>query len=186
MNGFRSALHPRWRALRFFRGMLSIALTLSCLAFLGCFRAEPPAGLVILNFNDPESLDPAVVVGISEMRVTKALFEGLVRLDPKTANPAPGLAESWDISPDGNTYTFHLRANAAWSTGEPITSDDVVFSWLRALSPATAGDYAGQLFYIKNAEAYYNGKLKDRNDLGIRVLDARTVRVELEQPVAFF
>src|SRR5204862_687250 len=100
---------------------------------------------VIINFNDPESLDPAIVVGISEMRTTKALFEGLLRLDAKTAEPVPGLAERWDVSADGKTYTFHLRTNGAWSTSEPITSDDVLYSWVRALSPATAGDYAGQL-----------------------------------------
>ena len=57
---------------------------------------------------------------------------------------------------------FILRTNAVWSTGEPITTADVVWSWIRALNPATAGDYAGQLFYIKGAEDCYNGKIKDR------------------------
>jgi oligopeptide transport system substrate-binding protein len=70
----------------------------------------------------------------------------LIRLDPRDAKPIPALAERWEISPDGKTYTFHLRTNAVWSTGEPITSADVVWSWFRALNPATAGDYAGQLF----------------------------------------
>ena len=96
------------------------------------------------------------------------------------------MAERWDVSPDGKVYTFHLRTNATWSTGEPITSADVAYSWLRALSPATAGDYAGQLFYIKNAEAYYTGKIKDPAQVGIHALDAHTVRVELNDPLAFF
>jgi len=120
------------------------------------------------------------------MRITKALFEGLLRLDPKTAEPVPGLAERWDVSAEGRVYTFYLRTNAAWSTGEPITSEDVLYSWLRALSPATAGDYAGQLFYIKNSEAYYNGKIKDPAGVGIHALNTRTIQVELDQPVAFF
>ena len=87
----------------------------------------------------------------------------LTKLDPHNAAPIPALAERWEISPDGRIYTFHLRTNAVWSTGEPITSDDVVWSWFRALSPATAGDYAGQLFYIKGAEDWYNGKIKERS-----------------------
>src|SRR5215813_6192865 len=168
------------------RGLASLALAITALfLFSGCFRHEPRADLVIINFNEPESLDPAIIVGISEMRICKALFEGLLRLDPKTAEPIPGLAERWDKSADGRTYTFYLRTNAAWSTGEPITSEDVLYSWFRALSPATAGDYAGQLFYIKNAEGYYTGKMKDRGQVGIRALDRYRVQVELEQPVPF-
>src|SRR5882724_10509604 len=183
MKSLASALHFAWGALRVSSCGSLVAASLS---LTGCFRPETPAGLVIINFNDPESLDPAVVVGISEMRITKALFEGLLRLDPKTAEPVPGLAERWDVSAEGRVYTFYLRTNAAWSTGEPITSEDVLYSWLRAMRPATAGDYAGQLFYIKNGEGYYNGKIKDPSGVGIHALNTRTVQVELEQPVAFF
>jgi oligopeptide transport system substrate-binding protein len=126
------------------------------------------------------------VTGISEMRVTKALFEGLTRLDAVKAEPAPGLAAKWDVSSDGRIYTFHLRTNATWSTGEPITSADVLYSWLRTLNPATAADYAGQLFYVKNAEDYYNGKIKDPSEVGMRALDEHTFQVELVNPLAFF
>src|SRR5438046_5370709 len=98
-----------------------------CFFFGGCILREPPAELVIINGNEPESLDPAIVTGISEMRITKALFEGLLRLDPKSAQSIPGLAERWDVSSDGKVYTFHLRTNAAWSTGQPITAEDVVY-----------------------------------------------------------
>ena len=120
------------------------------------------------------------------MRITKALFEGLLRLDGKEARPSPGLAERWEVSSDGKTYTFHLRTNAVWSTGEPITTADVLYSWLRALNPDTAADYAGQLFYIKNAEPYYLGQIKDPNQVGIHALDDHTLRVELNSPLAFF
>src|SRR5207244_10204456 len=141
---------------------------------------------VIINGNEPESLDPAIVTGVSEMRITRALFEGLVRLDPKNAEPVPGLAERWEISSDGATYTFYLRTNSAWSTGEPITSEDVLYSWRRTLNPATAADYAGQLFYIRNGEAFYNGKIKDPAQLGLHALDPHKLRVQLEHPLAFF
>ena len=163
-----------------------IVLLLVALIFAGCSRHEPPANITICNANEPESLDPHIVTGVSEMRITKALFDGLTKLEPRNAAPAPGIAERWDISPDGRTYTFHLRSNVVWSTGEPITSDDVVWSWFRALSPATAGDYAGQLFYIKGAEDWYNGKIKEPSQVGIHALDTRTVQVELNSPLAFF
>jgi oligopeptide transport system substrate-binding protein len=160
-------------------------LLLAVLLATGCLRREPPPNLVIINGNEPESLDPAIVTGIAEMRITKALFEGLLRLDPHTAEPVAGLAEKWE-SPDGKNYTFYLRTNLAWSTGRPITTTDVIYSWMRALSPATAGDYAGQFFYIKNAEDYYNGRIKDAAQVGIHPLDAYRLQVELEQPLAFF
>src|SRR5207248_8113681 len=110
------------------------AFLAACLFLTGCLRHETKADIVIVNGNEPESLDPAIVTGISEMRITKALFEGLLRLDPHNAQPVPGLADSWESSPDARIYKFHLRTNALWSTGEPITSQDVLYSWLRALS----------------------------------------------------
>src|ERR1051326_1401167 len=160
-------------------------LLLAVLLATGCLRREPPPNLVIINGNEPESLDPALVTGIAEMRITKALFEGLLRLDPHTAEPVAGLAEKWE-SPDGKNYTFYLRTNLAWSNGRPITTTDAIYSWMLALSPATAGDYAGQFFYIKNAEDYYNGRIKDAAQVGIHPLDAYRLQVELEQPLAFF
>jgi oligopeptide transport system substrate-binding protein len=141
---------------------------------------------VILNGAEPESLDPAIVTGQADMRPVLALFEGLTRYNPTNAFPMPGLAERWEISPDGRVYLFHLRSNLVWSTGEPITAQDVVYSWRRALDPATASEYAGQLFYITNAEAYNTGKLRDPAQIGVAALDSRTVRVELNQPTPFF
>ena len=152
----------------------------------GCVNREPPADITIINSGEPESLDPAIITGQVEMRIVQGLFEGLMRLDPETAQPIPGLAERCEISPDGRIYTFHLRTNLVWSTGEPITADDVVYSWIRALDPATASDYAGQLFYLKNAKDFSAGKIKDPSLVGVRALDKFTVRVELNHPTAFF
>jgi oligopeptide transport system substrate-binding protein len=157
-----------------------------CLLTAGCIRREPPADITILNGAEPQSLDPAIIVGQADMRVVQGLFEGLLRLDPKTSRPMPGLAERWEVSPDGKIYTFHLRTNLVWSTGEPIRADDVVYSWIRALSPATASEYAGQLFYLKNAEEFNAGKIKDPSPVGVHALDPLTVRVELNHPTAFF
>ena len=107
---------------------------------------------------EPQSLDPAIISAQPDMRIVSGMFEGLTRTDPKTGRAIPGLAERWDISADGRIYTFHLRTNLVWSTGDPIRAADVVYSWVRALNPMTASDYAGQLFYVKNAEAFNAGK----------------------------
>jgi len=152
----------------------------------GCGHREIPADITILNGAEPESLDPAIIVAQADMRVIQGLFEGLTRVDPKTGKAIPGLAGSWEISPDAKTYTFHLRTNLLWSTGEPITADDVVYSWIRTLSPATASDYAGQLYYLKNAEDFNSGKIKDPSLVGVHALDKFTVRVELNNPTLFF
>jgi oligopeptide transport system substrate-binding protein len=154
----------------------------------GCQRAASPprADLVIINGAEPESLDPHLVTGQADGRITMALFEGLTRFDPQTAAPTPGLAERWETSPGGRVYTFYLRTNAAWSTGDPITAADFVWSWERALAPATASEYAGVLFYLRNGEAFATGRLRDFAQVGVHALDARTLRVELEIPIAFF
>ena len=120
------------------------------------------------------------------MRINRGLFEGLMRQDPVTARAIPAIAERYDVSADGKIYTFHLRTNAVWSTGEPILAEDVVYSWIRALSPDTASEYAGQLYYLKNGEAFNTGKIKDPDQVGIHALDPHTVRVELNHPTAFF
>ena len=152
----------------------------------GCSRSEPPADLTIINGVEPESLDPAIIVAQPDFRVEQGLFEGLTRLEPVNSRAVPGLADRWEISPDGITYTFHLRTNLVWSTGEPIKSDDVVYSWIRALDPKTASRYAGQLYYIKNAEDFNIGKITDPALVGVKTLDPLTVQVELASPTAFF
>src|SRR5437868_2005333 len=94
------------------------------LGFVGCAKRETPveAGirtrtLLIGNQNEPASLDPHVVDALTDEIVLVALFEGLTVLDEKTSQALPGVAETWDVTPDGLTYTFHLRTNAQWSNG---------------------------------------------------------------------
>jgi len=167
-------------------GTGGIFLICGVILLSGCVRHEPPADVTIINGGEPESLDPAIITGQVEMRIVQGLFEGLTRLDPKTVRPIPGLAEGWETSPDGRIYTFHLRTNLIWSTGEPITAGDVVYSWIRALNPATASGYAGPLFYLKNAKDFNAGKIKDASLVGVQALDKFTVRFDLDQPTAFF
>jgi oligopeptide transport system substrate-binding protein len=161
-------------------------LMLSAVVLAGCAREEPRADLVIANGAEPGSLDPATSKGLEELRIVMAMWEGLMRMDPTNALPIPGLAERHEISPDGKVYTFHLRADAKWSTGGRITAHDFVYSWLRVLNPLTASEYAGQLFYVKNAEAYFNRTITDANEVGVRAVDDLTLRVELTNPTPFF
>ena len=83
------------------------------------FKPEPPADFTFANEAEVKSVDPSIITGQLEGRIVDCLFEGLTRWDPKTLEPKPGVAESWEISPDKKTYTFHLRHDAKWSDGTP-------------------------------------------------------------------
>ena len=138
------------------------------------------------NGTEPQELDPHIVTGIPEHHIIIALMEGLVLKDPATLEPIPGVAERWEISADGLEYTFHLRANARWSNGDPVTAQDFSWSWWRALQPSLGNLYAYMYFPIKNAEAYATGKLKDFAQVGIQILGERTLRVTLANPTPYF
>jgi oligopeptide transport system substrate-binding protein len=156
------------------------------LGLASCQPSRPLADLVILNGAEPESLDPAIMTGQSDLRIGGSLFEGLTRFDPFDGNPIPGLAERWELSSDGRVYLFHLRPEAAWSTGEPIVADDFVYSWRRALDPSTGSEYAGILFYLENAEAFHMGQINDPDQVGVRSLGTHQLEVRLRDPTPFF
>ena len=92
--------------------------------------------LHIGNGTEPQGLDPHVVTGVPEHHIISALYEGLVLKNPETLEIEPAIAKSWEISDDGKTYTFYLRDNAQWSNGDPITAEDIRWSWWRAMQPA--------------------------------------------------
>ena len=131
---------------------------------------------------DPAELDPHVISGLPEINVVTALFEGLVAEHPETLAPVPGVAERWDVSDDGLTYTFHLRADAKWSTGEPVTAADFVASYRRMLSPDLGADYAAWLHVLRNGAGYHRGAVKDFSEVGVAAADPRTLVLRLEHP----
>jgi len=141
--------------------------------------------LIFNNGVEPQSLDPALMTGLPEHTIALGLFEGLTGLHPRTLVPVPGVARRWDISPDGRTYTFHLRP-ARWSNGDPLTAAHFVYAWRRALDPDTAAEYAYMLYGIENARAINEGKLGDPKQLGVRAADDHTLVVRLEHPIAYF
>jgi oligopeptide transport system substrate-binding protein len=134
---------------------------------------------------DVADLDPHIVPGIAEGKIIAPLFEPLVGSD-EAARPEPALAESWDLSPDGLTYTFHLRAGLKWSNGEPLTAQDCVDSWRRILTPSLAADYAYLFYVIKGAENFHQGRQADFAQVGLAAPDPQTLRVTLEHPVPYF
>lgn len=191
---------PRWIAATF------LAL---CLLGVGCGKSKAPAAsgssaastspaaasapkapvaqvMHIGNGAEPQDLDPQAVSGVPEHKLMMALFEGLASEDPKDLHPVPGLAESWDISPDGKTYTFHLRKNAQWSDGSPLTSDDFVQSYKRMLTPEFASEYAYLIYdYVVGAKEYYDRKLTDFAQVGFQALDPLTLRATLKNPAPY-
>ena len=155
--------------------------------------AEVPAGtelakvqeLVRGNGTEVATIDPHKSQGVPESHVIRDLLEGLVNQDGE-GNTIPGVAESWETT-DNKTFTFHLRKDAKWSNGDPVTAEDFVYSWQRAVDPATASPYAWYMEYTKmvNAKDIVAGK-KDKSELGVKAVDANTLVVELDTAVPYF
>lgn len=138
------------------------------------------------NGKEVQDLDPHLVNGVSAFNVISALLEGLVAEDPHDLHPVPGVAERWEVSADEKIYTFHLRRDARWSNGDPVTARNFVESYQRILSPALASDVAYMLYPVANAEAFNTGKLADFAQVGFRALDDWTLEITLASPTPYF
>lgn len=160
-------------------------IVLAAALLAGCGRAPERAELVLINGAEPELFDPPLITAQATSRISYALFEGLTSYDSKGMSQ-PGVAERWEISPDGLHYTFHLRKDARWSNGDPVTAEDFLYSWRRTLLPATASEYSYQLYYIRGAKAFGDGKTTDFSTVGVRAPDPYTVEITLENPTPFF
>jgi oligopeptide transport system substrate-binding protein len=156
-----------------------------CLFLSSCNQRPRGVDLIIINGAEPQTLDPALHIGQIEGRIVRELFEGLCTRDAR-GQVQPGMAERWDISPDGTRYTFHLRPGIRWTNGDPVTARDFERSWLRVLDPQSLAEYAYILYFIKNAESYHKGQITDPSAVGIRALDDRTLQVDLIAPTPFF
>jgi oligopeptide transport system substrate-binding protein len=155
--------------------------------------ADVPAGtklakvqeLVRGNGTEVASLDPQKTEGVPESHVIRDLLEGLVNQDAN-GNTTPGVAESWETT-DNKVFTFHLRKDAKWSNGDPVTAEDFVYSFQRAVDPNTASPYSWylEMTTMINASDIIAGK-KDKSTLGVKAVDAHTFEVTLESPVPYF
>ncbi|XTZ40250.1 oligopeptide ABC transporter substrate-binding protein OppA [Salmonella enterica] len=155
--------------------------------------ADVPAGvqladkqtLVRNNGSEVQSLDPHKVEGVPESNVSRDLFEGLL-ITAVDGSPVAGVAEKWE-NKDFKVWTFHLRDNAKWSDGSPVTAEDFVYSWQRLADPKTASPYASYLQYghVANIDDIIAGK-KPITDLGVKAIDDHTFEVTLSEPVPYF
>lgn len=132
---------------------------------------------------EPTGLNTLTSTYAIEFSLFKHMYENLVTLDDDD-NTVPGAAESWDYDEDTLTYTFHLRKDGVWTNGDPVTAKDFEFAWSQALNPDVASDYAYFLYFIKNAEKYFNGEVA-WDEVGVKVVDDYTLEVTLEQPTPY-
>lgn len=135
--------------------------------------------------NDIPDLNQVLTTDTISFSILNNVMEGLYRLDENN-EPEPAMAESVDISDDKLTYTFHLRDDIKWSNGEPVTADDFKYSWLRAMHPDTKGAYEDILHdYIVGGLEYSEGEA-DESEVGIEVIDEKTLEVTIMKPTPFF
>ena len=156
------------------------------LAFvISCGKSSDSETLKLNLKEEGKSYDPQLANDSTGEFVDSLVTETLTR-QSDDGKSLPGVAEKWEHNADSTVWTFHLRKNAKWSNGDPITAKDFRDGWVRALDPKTAGEYADKLFYIKNAEQFNAGKIKDENQLGIKVIDDYTLQVTLNNPLTYF
>ena len=142
-----------------------------------------PESVTINISTEPPDMNSVTTTDATAISIMRDVLEGLTSLDQEN-KPIPGVAESWDISEDGLVYTFHLRDNAVWSNGEPVTANDFVFAWTQLFTAETGANYATTWqTYIKGAEQALAG---DPSGLGVKAVDDYTLEVTLNNPCAYF
>jgi len=204
--------------------LVLIAVTVSLP--LGCGDASdespaPGAGdgssqmspLVFVSASEPNTLDPQRMSWLHDIRIAECLFRPLMRYTLPKLELEPATAESVEVSEDKLTYTFHLREDARWSNGDPVTAEDFITSWRRALLPDFAADYVKLLYCIEGAQAFFNWRTEQLEALaelsdaerpaaaakawaqalarfddtvGIEAPDDKTLVVTLAQPTPYF
>jgi oligopeptide transport system substrate-binding protein len=169
----------------------SCLLLVAC-TLVGCSKRESRVdaaareGILLMgNGAEPEGLDPHRVSGLPAYYIITALIEGLVTEDPTATKLEPGMAEHWEVSPDGKTYTFHLR-DTTWSNGDPVTAQDFAFSYQRVLTPALGCPNSYMLDIIANAHGFRTGAITDFSQVGVKAVDARTLQLTLTGASPYF
>ncbi|MDO4755241.1 MAG: peptide ABC transporter substrate-binding protein [Parabacteroides sp.] len=170
--------------------LLLLALLLS-LSLVGCGGGDEPTtdgeAKKVLNFNvgfDPDNFDPQASNVLEQSIIITQMYDGLLRETP-TGDFECSLASDYTVSDDGLVYTFTLRDGIKFADGSPITAEDVRYSWARALNPENAFEYAYQLYYIQNGAEYNAGECTEE-ELGIEVVDEKTLVVTLASPAPYF
>ena len=166
------------------------AVCVVLLLLLTCCEAESSAdkaarqGILLLGNNaEPQSLDPHKATAVADGKIISTLLEGLVRPDAaKDTAVHPGMAESWQHNEKADEWVFHLRRDACWSDGTPLTAQDFVYAYRRLLHPEFGGRYAEMLYPLKGARAYNRGEAP-WEQVGVAAPDAHTLSLKLERPM---
>ncbi|WP_291633619.1 peptide ABC transporter substrate-binding protein [Clostridium sp.] len=180
-----------------------LAVTLGATMLSGC-SSKPKTDATgevpqVITFNlgaESKTIDPALSTAVDSGTIIGNAFEGLMRLDDNDL-PIPGMADKYELSEDGLTYTFHIREGVQWSDGQPVVAGDFEYAWKRVLTPATASEYNYQLFYLKNGQGYNESGLAAADktpgvkpatidDVGVKATDDSTLVVTLENPTSYF
>ncbi|MFG0249124.1 MAG: peptide ABC transporter substrate-binding protein [Phycisphaeraceae bacterium JB051] len=169
--------------------------------------APDQADLTFICNVAPNTLDPQKMSWLHDIRIANALYEPLIRYNLPQVTLEGGVAESWQVSDDKKTYTFNLRADAKWSNGDPVTANDFVYAWRRAMLPDFTADYVQLLFCIEGAEEFFQwrtnqlakfkpgssaevawGIARERfgQTVGINAPDTHTLVVKLQRPTPYF
>jgi oligopeptide transport system substrate-binding protein len=192
-------LHPTKTLRRLALGVCGVLAVAACgNTTSGTSSQQAPSAQQILRINDgtePNSYDPGQQTYTYEAAVGRTVFEPLLKPKPDLSDVTGATASSYDVSSDGLTYTFHLRTNAKWSDGKPVTGADFVYGWKRLLNPALAAGYVDPFFdgTVAGGQNYANVDPKDAsgiqtflNGLGLSAPDEHTFVVKLQQPAAYF
>jgi oligopeptide transport system substrate-binding protein len=169
-------------------------LFIPCFLLLGACQKESQVDqatregiLLVGNSNEPKGLDPHIVSGVLESNILRALFEGLITSDPQSDTATPGGA-ALELTPDesATVWTANLRPDGKWSDGTPVTAEDFAFSYERMLTPELGAKYSEMLYFLKGAEDFNKGTLKDFSSVGVEVIDPLTLRLTLRGPTPYF
>lgn len=186
----------RWIEARLVQGIGLLGVIFLCFFLTACTFwttsnpkvSKQPIARNIFRMNistEPPELDPIKVTDLTSFTVLLNIMRGLTTI-ANGEGVLPEVATRWEVSLDGLQYTFYLDPQACWSDGKPITTRDFLYAWQRALTAANGAEYAFFLFEIKNAKAFYDGRLDDFKEVGVRAEGDHLLRITLERPVAYF
>ncbi|MBP6507980.1 MAG: peptide ABC transporter substrate-binding protein [Opitutaceae bacterium] len=170
-----------------------LPILLVCATLTGCDRARrlvdrayTERALHVGNGIEPATLDPHINTGSAESAILSEIYEPLIERGADGLALVPAAAGSWDISPDGLTYTFHLRTDRRWSNGDPVTADDFLQSFRRVVDPRLAAEFAARANSVVGVPAFLHGELTDPQQLGFSAPDAHTFVITLSAPNVVF
>lgn len=166
------------------RGAAALAISAAVLSAPMVAHAQDGDTITVTYKDDIATLDPAIGYDWQNFSMIKAIFDGLMDYEPGTAKLRPGLAESYEISPDGKVFTFKLRDGVKFHNGRAMTAEDVKYSFERTVNPATQSPGAGFLGSIEGFEAMQGGTATELS--GVKIIDPKTVQVTLSRPDATF